>query len=73
MATLTITIDDAQLVRVRNAMCSYIGVDPTTLTPAQANATARTALVRAVKNIVADQEAAAARAAIIPGDEPAVS
>lgn len=73
MATLSITIDDAQLVRVRNAMCAHVGVDPSTLTAAQANATARAALVQTVKNIVREQEDLAARQAIQPGPDPAVS
>lgn len=67
MATLTITIADAELPRVREAMCAFGGfTDPADVT----NANARLALIRAVKNIVRTYERDKAIAAAETGGGP---
>lgn len=62
MATVTITIPDAQLPRFRDAFCAYIGLTaPADVT----NANARLGLVQAAKNIVRNYETAQAEAAAL--------
>lgn len=67
MATISLTIPDAQLTRAVNALCAYGGF--TTVS----NANAKAALAQAVKNIVLAQEQLAAQQAIVLSAPPDVT
>lgn len=66
MATITLTIPDVQLPRVRAALCAAYGL-------ADTNANAKQAVILAVESIVRSQEHAAAVAAQPPVVEPDTS
>jgi hypothetical protein len=69
MADITLTIPDAVLPRVREAMCAYIGLSGADIT----NANAKAGLVQAVKNITRAYERQVAEAAITTPDPPDVT
>lgn len=66
MAAFNLTVPDAQLPRVRDALCAYAGLS-------SSNANALAALRLAVKNIVVAQEVLAAQQAIVPAAPPDVT
>ena len=66
MATITLTIPDAQLPRVTAALCSAAGIPDTA-------ANAKTAVIEYIKSTVKAVEARAAATARAPLAEPDVS
>jgi len=66
MASINLTIPDAQLPRVRAALCAQAGL-------AESNANAKEALIQWVKQVVRGYERDAAVAAQPPVVEPDVS
>jgi hypothetical protein len=69
MATISLTIPDAVLPRVRDALCAYIGLTGTDVT----NANAKAGAAQAIKNITRAYERSVAESAITTPDPPDVS